>query len=83
MGIEHLDDACRAWLERLVDGSEAESDEELARIIAEHIAECPTCAASEAALSALIDRYRRTDQPSLPEHLERRLLACLTGSDPL
>lgn len=76
---QHLDDACRAWLDLVARAGDTEDDERLARVIADHIATCPACATSEAALTALIDRYRRADEPSLPDQLERRLRDCIEG----
>ncbi|MDI3340529.1 MAG: hypothetical protein QJR03_08355 [Sphaerobacter sp.] len=77
---EHLDAACRSWLELAAQAREADDrDERLAQLIAEHLAACPDCAASEAALTSLIQRYRDAAQPPLSEQRERRLLDLLCG----
>lgn len=81
MNGEHLDAACRSWLELVERARDAEHDEQVARMIADHVAACPDCAASEAALTSIIDRYRRCAEPALPEHLEERLLDLLVSAD--
>ena len=55
-------------------------DAHSARIMAEHVAVCPTCAAAEAALVALVAGYRAAGDLPLAPDRERRLLDRLCGA---
>ena len=48
---------------------------EAACTIEAHIAACPDCQVAERSLLPLLERYRATEQPSLPDDLLQRLLA--------
>jgi hypothetical protein len=63
-------DALRALLASTAPGST-----DIERVIAAHIAACPTCIARERELALLLDEYRKSAPPALPTDLEERLIA--------
>lgn len=62
----------------LLRSPDTEPDARLVQRITEHLATCPTCQAAEATVTALIAQYR-CQEPTLPAHLEARLLDCMCG----
>ena len=62
----------------LLRAADAEPDGGLLQQVAEHLATCPDCQAAEAGVTELMALYRH-QEPSLPGHLEARLLDCMCG----
>ena len=78
MQMTVLSPECEHIRALLLRSPETESDARLLQRINEHLATCPDCQAAEADVTALVDQYRR-QEPSLPAHLEARLLDCMCG----
>ena len=51
-----------------------EGSEEVAQMLADHVARCVDCTAAETQLAALMARYTAAEASPLPDDLERRLL---------
>ena len=79
MNSPELAKSCRALAEQLAVLRE-DDYEHLARVLEGHVATCPTCAAAEAALGALVAGYQATNDPPLAPDRERRLLDRLCGT---
>ena len=71
---EPLADAACVRLRRLLAALPEAEHSEAAQTIEQHIASCSDCEAAERSLLPLIERYRATEQPPLPDDLLQRLL---------
>lgn len=63
-------DRLRTLLAAVTEGDHGD----LAQVIDTHIAGCVDCQAAERRLLPLVERYRATEQPPIPEDLLQRLL---------
>ena len=79
MSVRELAGCCQALAAQLA-ALQEEDDEHLARLLEEHVTRCPTCAAVEAALGALVAAPRGAGDPPLTPDRERRLLDRLCGA---